>query len=59
MKVPLAAILGQDIVDVDFGPADEGAGIRRGGHDALVENSGWVDPVARPGLGLPGPPPAG
>ena len=58
MQVPLADIVGQGVVDVDFESADQRAGIRRGAHDALVENRGGVDLVAGPGR-LPGPPAAG
>ena len=42
MKVPLAAILGQHIIDIDFNPPDHRPGIRRSGHDALVEDCGGV-----------------
>jgi hypothetical protein len=59
MEVPLAAILGQDVVDVDLESADQRAWIRRGAHHALVENGGGVDLIPRPGSGLPGPPAAG
>ena len=48
-------ILGQDVADVDFEPADHRARIRRGAHHALVENGGGVDLAARPRTGLPGP----
>ena len=46
MEVPLAAILGQDVADVDFEPADHRAWIRRGAHHALVEDGGGVDLTA-------------
>ena len=59
MEVPLAAIGGQDVVNVDFESADQRTWIRRGAHHALVENGGGVDLIARPGSGLPGPPVAG
>jgi hypothetical protein len=36
MEVPLAAILGQHIIDIDFYPTDHRPGIRHGGNDALV-----------------------
>ena len=36
MEVPLAAILGQHVIDVDFDPADHRPGIGRSGNDALV-----------------------
>src|SRR5690242_17691078 len=55
MEVPLADILGQRIVDVDFEPADHGSRIRGGTHHALVENRGGMDLPARPGPGLPCP----
>lgn len=58
MEVPLAAVGGQDVVDVHFESADLRPGIGRGAHDALVENSGGVDLITGPGSSLPGPPAA-
>src|ERR1700757_5393558 len=59
MSVPLTAILGKPVVDVDFESADYGAWIRRRTHHALVENRGGVDLTAGPSFRLPGPPVAG
>src|ERR1700712_845109 len=55
MKVPLTAILGKDVVDVDFESPDYWAWVRRRTYHALVENRGGVDLTTRPGPGLPGP----
>lgn len=56
MKIPLPAVLDQNVVDVHFDPADQWAWIRHGAHHTLVENRGGIDLTARPGPGLPGPP---
>ncbi len=55
MEVPLAAVLGQDVVDVDADAADHRSRVRGGVDDALVQNGGRVDLTVRPRPGLPGP----
>jgi len=55
MQIPLAAILSQDVVDVDADAADHRSRIRGGVDDALVENCGRVDLATRPGSRLPRP----
>src|SRR3546814_16278042 len=57
--VPLAAILGQHIVDVDADAADDRPGIRGGVDDPLVEHGGGMDLPLVPRPGLPAPPLAG
>src|SRR5690349_50503 len=59
MQVPLTAILGKDVVDIDLESPDYWARIRRRTHHALVENRRGVDLAVGPGPGLPGPPVAG
>lgn len=39
MEVPLAAILDQHIIDIDFDPTDHRPGIRRSDNDALVRTA--------------------
>lgn len=46
VQVPLPAVLGQDVVDVDLDAADYRARSRRGAHHALVENRGGVSLTA-------------
>src|SRR3954452_21078641 len=55
MEVPLTAILGKDVVDVDFESPDYWTWIRRRTYHALVKHRGGIDLTVGPGLGLPGP----